>query len=147
MLPHYHNDSLLSIAIWEIARIAHRIEAYPDTCVYCGDDATCKDHLASRNSSGQHLHTVPACFRCNTILGDFPSISVNERCTYIASKECIKNRKLLMGRLPSDIDNYGYSLRVALTARQTRREILRARLANLRAGGIGSSTFCPLWGP
>jgi len=136
---------LLSLAVTEIDRIAHRLEAYPGVCVYCGDDATTRDHLTPRLSSGEHPHTVPACHRCNSILGPFPSVSIPERAAFIATRETKKNRQLLVG-LPHNLDDYGYALRTALECRASRRHILVLRLRNLRSGGMGNSHFEPLWG-
>lgn len=136
-------QTLLEKAIKEYNRLAMVIDANPGICVYCGDGSTCQDHIAPRAYSGEHTVTVPACTRCNLLLGTFPVASIRERSLQIYNKERIKNKKLLRG-VKHNMEEYGYGLATALQAREERRQLLYARLHNLAVGGIGDSRFLVL---
>jgi len=67
-------------------------------CIYCGDWATQRDHLRSRNrrkkpwnstslgSDSSYYKTVPSCFQCNRTLGNYPSEDIRERAEYLVWK-------------------------------------------------------------
>ena len=61
-------------------------------CVYCGDLATCQDHIvpylysgtsAKRRGGVDPGHTVPSCYTCNNALGSKLFKTWEERCHFI----------------------------------------------------------------
>lgn len=112
-----------------------------DVCVYCGDWADTRDHLAPRRWSGNDARrwvpTVPACLDCNVRLGDQRTApTLADRRAVIYGSLLRRSRRLLRGKPWSDAElaTVGPRLRVELAARQRRREHTLARLANLRLG-------------
>jgi hypothetical protein len=104
---------------------------------------TTRDHLAARALNGEHGPTIPACQRCNGILQALPSSSVPERARFVAGYERGRKRRLL--QMPdwtdAEIARFGRNIRVDLLRRVAARDVLRARLRNLEAGGIGNADF------
>lgn len=80
--------SRISTAENEYAEVSEWIKKHPNTCVYCGDPSTEKDHLLPLSWTGKAARrwvpTVPSCRSCNSILSDFPDPRIYERCQLIA---------------------------------------------------------------
>ena len=52
-------------------------ELWAETCVYCGEFATTKDHVTAPRNPGGSWKTVPACLECNVALGNRIRIDVS----------------------------------------------------------------------
>ena len=90
-----------------------------DTCTYCGDAATDRDHLIPQSHSAtgvssfaRHLW-VWACGECNILLSDRPLFTVEERGAFLLNRIPERYEKLLNSPVWDDdeIDELGPSLR------------------------------------
>jgi hypothetical protein len=109
---------------------------YPEgICVYCGLEATTRDHLLPRTWTGdairRHVLTVPACQQCNSIIGDRFVLSITDRRKYAQERIADKNRNLLNmpAWTPDEIAKLGKSLRSVVERGVFDRALLRDRLS------------------
>jgi hypothetical protein len=112
----------------------------PYACYYCGDPATCLDHViphsflndlgaARTYSSG----VIPACAECNLLLGAAVFESLDERRRHVAWKVRVRYKKLLAEPEWSEreIMELGLAMRKDVRQAQERRRYILLRLAIL----------------
>lgn len=128
-----------------IVRMTNQLLPDRLTRYYCGNPATCEDHviphsLLSRvdtRRTGYGTDTLPSCTECNSLLGSKVFDSLPDRKAYLAKQLRTRYRKEL--RAPtwtdSELADLGYNLRehaIAVHAGQAR---IRARLYTLEDVG------------
>lgn len=74
-------------------------------CIYCGDTATCRDHVPPKKWLRLFARfntyvtkdrvVVPACTSCNAMLGGLPLFTIQERRAHVRTRLWQKFRKLL----------------------------------------------------
>ena len=64
-----------------------------DTCEYCGEQATCRDHVIPRSylratgkPNWRRDWTVPACHECNVLLGSQLLVTIETRAEYLLER-------------------------------------------------------------
>lgn len=131
----------VAIARSERERIAEWLSNHPDTCVYCGDTATSRDHLVPRAWTGNAIRklvaTVPACIDCNNRINAAHVFTIAGRSEVVATSLRRKwDKKLkIADRTPQEMRVYGYRMRQGLELAQRERQFIRARLIVLDLGG------------
>jgi hypothetical protein len=114
-------------------------------CVYCGEPATCWDHviphsfdrLADQNRQ-YSKGVVPSCSHCNGILGAVFCGTLDLRLEYLAQRVRAKYRKLLRGPAwtQAEIKALGRSLRDNVIAIMNERRRATRRLHFLERGSF-----------
>ena len=107
--------------------------SYPyGVCVYCGRIAGSRDHLLPRNWTGDakraFVVTVPACGKCNTLLGNALTWSMTERRAIAHARLRHNMRRTLATkeRSPEELAEFGSCLREYITsALSAKREVER----------------------
>lgn len=111
-------------------------------CIYCGNRATCRDHvipfsydsIADRTAADfPHTNIVPACVSCNTTLGNIFITSIAERSAYLYKTLETKNKKILSQPewTKEDMKHLTGSLRKTITALAFKRNIIKERLSHM----------------
>lgn len=111
-------------------------------CVYCGRFATCRDHVVPISYIIQYLDLdikpfrsglrhVPSCTECNSLLGNFYSLSISRKRAEVKRRLIRKYYKLLHN--PSwdenEIKKHGYTLQGWLREKEALKEQLINRLS------------------
>ena len=111
-------------------------------CIYCGDRATCRDHvvpfsydsIAERTAADfPHTNIVPACNNCNVTLGNIFIVSIAERAAYLHKTLETKNKKIISQPEWSkeDMKHLTGSLKKTITALAVKRNIIKERLSHM----------------
>ena len=87
------------------------------TCVYCGEKATCIDHIIpwSYCRSSEPTNLVPSCQECNSVAGSTVFDTFEMKRDYILGKIHKRRNKLISIWLKEDFDDLGHTLRSAMT--------------------------------
>jgi len=87
------------------------------TCTYCGNRATCIDHIIpwSYCQSNEPTNLAPACEECNLIAGSKVFDTLELKRDYILGKIHRKRKKLISIWLKDDFAELGGTLRSAMT--------------------------------
>lgn len=126
--------SAITIARSEYDLITEWIDHHRDTCVYCGDIATHRDHLVPRPWTGpgarRFVPTVPACSDCNVRINDAAVFTIAGRADIVAAslRRKWKRELTIADRDDSEFNEYSGMMRVGLMSAQHRRQHLRRRL-------------------
>jgi hypothetical protein len=129
------NDRM-EMVVMPAGRITYRHPDYPsDSCVYCGEVATSRDHLIPRAFSGESeraiVPVVPACLECNSTLGARYMPDVIERREYLHARYRVKYRKYMRRVMwgPSDMQQFGPQMRTVISKGMAEHERLMRRLS------------------
>lgn len=112
-----------------------------DCCFYCGDTALelTRDHVrpVSYNSPARHYNpkdVVPCCSECNTLLGNYPAFTVEERAEVLIEKISKKYKKVLACSWTQeelDQGDFGRYMRSKIQANVNMKSWVVNRLENL----------------
>lgn len=107
-------------------------------CVYCGLDATDRDHLVpvsflrngKRKGVFEAQETVPSCRECNSLLGNNVFDTFEDRLDYVQKRINDKYGDILrqVDWSESEIAEMGYNFRVPLKAVMLAKKITKLRL-------------------
>ena len=108
------------------------------SCTYCDEPADTLDHVVPlsfssvrRGGGGGDANgfpRVPCCRECNTLLGNRPLLTVEERRAWLAGALKKRYRKLL-GAPKVDLSELGPSLRAMIDGRTSRKTQVERRIA------------------
>lgn len=142
---HVEHNRILNMQIaWckeQLKELRPWLKENPYICIYCGNDATCKDHLLPLLWTGRDYRrltpTVPACNECNVLLSDKVIPTIMDRAQYLAEKYRLRYKKLLA--MPEwtdkDLEELGYHLQSNIRAAEYKRRRIEFKLRVLDYGG------------
>lgn len=128
-----------------VAQYSDLWERFPESCVYCGDYWTDRDHLLPRNYTGEIYRlktpTVRSCGRCNSLLSDVLMPDVEERALYVAGRERLHNKKMLNAKrwAQTDLTDFRGRLLRAVKNQMAQLQHLETRLSVLESGGLAGA--------
>ena len=109
---------------------------YPrGVCVYCGMAAGTKDHLMPVTWTGESVRrgvlTVPACAECNSAIGDAyaPTITLRREIAHKYIRRRYKRKLAYITPTPSELKEYGPTLRASVVNGMAERQLVLDRLA------------------
>lgn len=106
----------------------------PDACIYCGLQASQRDHLIPEPWSGPavrpHVLTVPACRDCNLSINDSLTFSITERRAIAHERILKRHGKWLQCKVftQAELDEMGPNLRSTVEEGMHMRALIEARL-------------------
>lgn len=112
-----------------------------ESCAYCGEMATCLDHVIPRAFQGRPLKRsktsghepglrVPTCTQCNGILGSRIFNNLVERKAFVHNRLSVKLRKYnaSIGWGEDEIESLGRCIQSSIEIAMAKRSIARDRL-------------------
>lgn len=101
-------------------------------CHYCGEPATCYDHVIPYSLVGHNTLLVPACDECNGLLGARLFQSLGEKKSFIARALAKRHAVDLRMRVwtETEIMELGYTLRTVILAGLENANRVRRRIAH-----------------
>lgn len=139
LVPKCETELCMTVEHLEVLRPT-RIDYPYSVCVYCGEDATTKDHLLPRSWTGEAERRiaiwVPACRECNSAINAAfaPSMTMRRDIAhkFIAKRYAAALRTL--DRTPSELREFGKSLRAQIVKGMAEKKRTQARLSWPPAG-------------
>lgn len=109
-----------------------KFKGYP-YCVYCGQIATCLDHVfplsvasllnlnygSVRKELFQGLNKVPCCYECNTLIVDFPFVSIAEKRKAIQKLLKKRYKSILKAKYWNEDELFGMSKNLKESIKQS----------------------------